>query len=377
MKRISCAPRSNAREVVERDGLLWHETIDPATQQKIQYWDETAYYSFTLREIDAIEAATNELHAMCLRAAQEVIDQRLYGNFGIPTHMVPLIENAWEAEPPSLYGRFDLALAPNGSIKMLEYNADTPTSLLEAAVIQWVWFEETRYGTDQFNSIHDRLSETWKDFSGWIKTPIAFCAADAIEDGFTLSYLQETAIQAGYLAESFPITEMGWDGEEFVSGRSNQRLGAIFKLYPWEWLAHEQFAAHLPVSKAIWIEPVWKMLLSNKAILPVLWRLYPDHPLLLESTLHTPAGLEGWVRKPKMGREGANVTIFGKAETPGEYGEEGFIYQRDAQVPQFNGQYPIVGSWIIGQTASGIGIRESDTRITDNLSRFVPHVIRD
>lgn len=375
MKRIACKPRANWRELVEQDGLLWHGADGSG------YWDESAYYEFSLREIDAIEAATNELHAMCLRAAQEVIDQRLYGNFGIPTHMIPLIEATWEAEPPSLYGRFDLAVDPRGGIKMLEYNADTPTTLLEAAVIQWAWFEQTKLGSDQFNSIHDRLVETWQYFSDCIPDKrVSFCAVDAPEDGFTLAYLQETAAQAGYETESFPIAEMGWDGREFVSGASGAPLGAVFKLYPWEWLAHEEFAAHLGTSKVTWIEPVWKMLLSNKAILAVLWRLYPNHPFLLEATLQTPYPLAGWVRKPKMSREGANVTLFGihggRISTEGDYGEEGFVYQRDAGLASFDGRYPVVGSWIVGQVAAGIGIRESSGPVTDNLSRFVPHAIR-
>jgi len=247
---------------------------------------------------------------------------------------------------------------------------------LEAAVIQWSWFEQTKKGSDQFNSIHDRLIEAWKYFSDWIPgQKIAFTSVDSAEDGFTLAYLQETANQAGYQTESFPISQMGWDGEEFVSGNSEERMAVAFKLYPWEWLMREKFAPNLASSKVVWIEPAWKMLLSNKAILPLLWTLYPNHPYLLEATMDAPSELNGWVKKPILGREGNNVTAFGVGATSGDYGQDGFVYQRNANIQCLDGNYPVVGSWIIGQQASGIGMRESHSPITDNLSRFVPHVI--
>ncbi|MEP7353045.1 MAG: glutathionylspermidine synthase family protein [Acidobacteriota bacterium] len=371
MRRMTCEPRANWLKTVQDQGLMWATLDDDETSK---YWDESAYYVITAEEQALLEKATTELHQMCLKAAQVVIDKKLYAEFGIPEHMVPMIDASWEAEPPSLYGRFDLVLK-NGAVKMLEYNADTPTSLLEAAVIQWAWFEDTRYGSDQFNSIHDRLIDTWKYFSDWIKGPVAFTSADAIEDGFTTEYLRVTAEKAGYQTDIFPIAEMGWDGTEFVSGNSSARIGTIFKLYPWEWLAHEEFGQYLPKSKATWIEPAWKMLLSNKGILSVLWDLYPGHPYLLETRLKEPPVLDGWVRKPKLGREGANVHVYGEAETDGDYGEEGFVYQRNANIVPFDGNYPVIGSWIVGQEAAGIGFRESGNTIIANTSRFVPHVM--
>jgi glutathionylspermidine synthase len=364
-------PRAGWLKTVQDQGLMWATVADGDTGK---YWDESVYYEITAAEQELLEKATNELHQMCLQAAQRVIDRKMYADFGIPLHMIPLIEATWEKEPPSLYGRFDLALR-DGEVKLLEYNADTPTSLLETAVIQWSWFEDTRLGSDQFNSIHERLVDTWKYFSDWIDGTIAFTSADWIEDGFTTEYIRATAEEAGYKTEIFPIAEMGWDGSEFVSGNSEERLKTIFKLYPWEWLANERFGEYLPASAATWIEPAWKMLLSNKALLPVLWDLFPNHPYLLESTLKEPTSLYGWVKKPKMSREGANVQIFGETSTGGDYGEEGFVYQKNARIPVFDGKYPVIGSWIIGQEASGIGIRESDTPITGNTSRFVPHVM--
>src|SRR6266850_5439392 len=171
MRRVAAEPRSNWQQRVEEQGLTWAAGAQP-------YWNESAFYEFTAKEINVLETATNELEKMTLQAAQHIIDQKLYSRMGIPDVAVPLIESSWEAEPPSLYGRFDLAYDGANPPKLLEYNADTPTSLLEAAVIQWYWFKEvqknpsafnrnlpSRTTLDQFNSIHERLIEAWKAYA--------------------------------------------------------------------------------------------------------------------------------------------------------------------------------------------------------------------
>lgn len=300
---------------------------------------------------------------------------------GIPESAVPLIESSWEAEPPSLYGRFDFAYDGINPPKLLEYNADTPTSLLEASVVQWYWLQDTFPKRDQFNSLHERLIALWKELTPYLPgRRIDFCSMDDVEDGMTVTYLQDTAVQAGLTASVFPIDEIGWDGGMFV-GPDNRPLGAVFKLYPWEWMVREEFGKHLGTAQSMWIEPPWKMLLSNKGILPVLWDIFPGHPSLLEASFDGPGPMTSWVKKPLLGREGANITLHqpgNDAETGGDYGAEGFIFQALAPLKSFDGVYPSIGSWVIGHeegnVAGGMGIRESRTPITTNLSQFVPHL---
>ena len=133
------------------------------------------------------------------------------------------------------------------------------------------------------------------------------------------------------------------------------------------------------VNNTKWIEPAWKSILSNKGILPILWELFPHHKNLLPAYFDGPNGLFNYVEKPIYSREGANITIFRngmQAEaSEGEYGDEGFIYQELFELPNYEGNYPIIGSWVIGGESAGMGIRENNLEITDNLSRFVPHFI--
>lgn len=376
MRRVPARPRDGWERKVEAAGLSWHSPEGSA------YWNESAFYEFSAREVEALQQATNDLAEMALAAAQHVIDEKLYSRLGIPDAAVPLIQHSWDAEPPSVYGRFDFAYNGDGPPKLLEYNADTPTSLLEAAVVQWFWLEETHPGEDQFNSIHDRLIAQWRELIPYLPgRHVDFCSADDAEDRMTATYLLDTARQAGLSTASFLIDEIGWDGVRFLApGR--RTLGAVFKLYPWEWMVREEFGAYLNSPGVIWIEPSWKMLLSNKGLLPVLWKLYPNHPNLLEAGWEPLAQTSSWVKKPLLGREGANVTMHhpgGELATEGDYGEEGFVYQALARLRSFDGKYPVIGSWVIGHqngdAAAGIGIRESGIPITTNLSQFVPHLI--
>jgi glutathionylspermidine synthase len=374
MRRIAVTPRPGWQAKVEEAGLTWHTGEQP-------YWNESAFYEFTAKEVDVLEAATNELEKMTLQAAQHVIDNKLYARLAIPEIAVPLIESSWEAEPPALYGRFDFAFDGVNPPKLLEYNADTPTSLLEAAVVQWYWLQDCFPKRDQFNSLHERLIALWKELAQYLPgRRIDFCSMDDAEDGMTVTYLQDTAQQAGLEASIFPIDEIGWDGNTFL-GPDDRPLGAVFKLYPWEWMVREQFGKHIGAAETMWIEPPWKMLLSNKGILPVLWQLFPRHPCLLEASFDGPGLMMAWAKKPILGREGANILLHQPGqdvETAGEYGEEGFIFQQMASLKSFDGMYPVVGSWLIGHeegnAAGGMGLRESDTPITTNTSMFVPHL---
>jgi glutathionylspermidine synthase len=374
MRRLTVAPRPNWEQRVSEAGLTWH------TGESL-YWNESAYYEFTAKEVDVLEAATNELEAMTLAAAQHIIDNRLYNRLAIPDSAIPLIESSWEAEPPSLYGRFDFAFDGVNPPKLLEYNADTPTSLVEAAVVQWYWLQDLFPKHDQFNSLHERLVALWKELAEYLPGKrIDLCSMDDAEDGMTVTYLQDTAQQAGLEAAIFPIDEIGWNGRQFVGPNENP-LRAVFKLYPWEWMVREEFGKHLGSTDTVWIEPPWKMLLSNKGILPILWELYPRHPYLLEASFDGPGLMMSWVKKPLLGREGANITLHqpgSDIETEGDYGEEGYVFQQLAALKQFDGKYPVIGSWLIGHeegnVAGGMGIREAETPITGNTSQFVPHL---
>ncbi len=379
MKRITIQPRDNWQNKVEASGLLYHHNPEGT------YWNESAYYLFNAEQIDVLDDAANDLHQLAMKAVQHVIDNGRFAELGISEEAIPLIKKSWTKKEPTLYGRFDFAYDGVNPPKMLEYNADTPTALLEASVIQWFWLQDL-FGSasDQFNSIHEKLLETWPKISRpWEEGSQLYltCVADSMEDLVTTTYLMDTAIDAGIKAEMIFISDIGLGIEPFArfTTLDDITIENIFKLYPWEWLLADKYGEYLvqTFDRMNWIEPVWKLILSSKGILPVLWELNPGHPNLVEAYFDGPRGMKEFVRKPLLSREGANITVYREGKegfhTTGAYGEEGYIYQALAPIPCLDGNYPILGCWVIGGHSAGMGIRESQTVVTNNLSPFVPH----
>jgi glutathionylspermidine synthase len=380
MRRETQKPRANWRDRCEEVGFHFH-SVGGA------YWDESACYVFDAAQIDRLEAVSAELHRLCLQAAREAVNTRRFGEFAIPAPFHDLVAASWRSAEPSLYGRFDFSWDGEGEPKLLEYNADTPTALLEASVVQWHWLEDgkaARAGSsplprdaDQFNSLHEKLVARWQRLREEMgeQTLTLACLGDNEEDLGNTEYLRDCALQAGWDARQLFIEDLGWDGERFVD-LENRPVGALFKLYPWEWMVREAFGVHLLGRPARIIEPAWKMLLSNKALLVLLWEMNYGHPNLLPAYFSPERFGAEYVRKPLLSREGSNVTIRTRGvvrRQPGGYGQEGFVYQGVAPLPSFDGRYPVIGSWIVGEEPAGIGIREDESPITKNSSRFVPH----
>ncbi len=369
---------TNWQNRVESVGYGYH------SDNGIPYWVDDYYFSISPLFADEIYNATTELWQMCLAAVEHVIENKKYHLFHIPNYVHHHIERSWNNETPSIYGRFDFAYDEiKKQLKLLEFNADTPTSLFECGVVQWHW-KQNYFGDskDQFNSVHEQLIQTWKEIKPYLKgeTLHFTCVRESLEDLTNVEYLRDCAMQAGIQTQLLYIDEIGWNGSNFVD-LNDQPITDIFKLYPWEWMINEEYGHHITndILESQWIEPSWKMILSNKAILAILWELYPNHPLLLETYFNDSKGMSNFVKKPLLSREGANISVVSNnriiESTQGDYGHEGFIYQELASLIKNNSGYSIIGSWIIGQESCGISFRESDSLITNDRSRFIPHII--
>jgi len=384
MRRIACPERDDWRTIAEACGFDFH-TIDGE-----RYWDQRAYYAFSLDEIERqIEAPTGEIDAMCLELVARAIDDEKYlRRLKIPEAFWPLLSESWHRDDASLYGRLDLSFDGRGPAKLLEYNADTPTSIFEAAVFQWTWLEQaierriTSPRADQFNSIHERLIDAWEKLARGRHLHLTGTTENS-EDAGTLAYLEDTARQAGLDTTMIDIEDIGWRDDGGFVDLDNRDVVLAFKLYPWEWMFHDEFGGRLTEAPTRWIEPPWKAVLSNKGILPLLWEMFPGHPNLLPAFFEDDPNAaqlgSSYVRKPLYSREGANVALVSAGATlvqqEGPYGVEGFVRQALAPLPNFSDQYPVLGSWLVDHMPCGLSIREDENPITGNTSRFLPHAI--
>ena len=376
MRRLVSTPRKDWEKTVESQGLTFH-SVDGQ-----RYWDESAYYQLNEEDAGVIEDAVNALWPMCQEAVARLIDKGELNRVGIPGKYHAVVAESWRKREPTLYGRFDFAYDGGGPAKMLEFNADTPTSLVESAVAQWYWFKDVLPNLDQFNTLHEEIVKRWGQIASTRSGPIHFsCMYEMDEDWMTINYLRDCAQQAG--TESNPVVtipiaveDIGWNARRGIFVDEQEKaITTIFKLYPWEWMMDEEFGANVAAAPTTWIEPAWKSVLSSKGILPVLWEMFPNHPNLLEASLTALAC--DHVVKPMRSREGCNIKVVRSGqtamETDGPYDGE-LVYQRFAPLRSFDGKTPTVGGWLVGDKMCGVGIREDASVITRNTSSFVPHV---
>lgn len=390
MKRVNITERANWRAYAEEVGFKFH-TFDGEP-----YWDETAYYQFSLQQIENdLEAPTEELHQMVMDMVGDITrSEEMLTLLNIPRDFWSYVWNSWNKGQPHLYGRMDLVYNGTGPAKLLELNYDTPTSLFETGFFQWVWLEDQINAgvlpaqADQFNSLQDKLEQAFRELN--LTQPFYFASVrESIEDKGTVDYLMDIATQAGVDARYIAIEDLGELHGQLVD-MDNQPIKGLFKLYPWEFMVQEEFAKVVVSSQTQIIEPGWKMLLSNKGILPLLWQRYPNHPNLLPAFFETPKSEPmgaGWVRKPLFSREGANVDLITdtgeKISAQGPYDDGRYIRQAFHALPKFRDEhrhadtYTMLGSWVVGDSAAGICIREDATLITKDSSRFLPHIILD
>lgn len=381
-------------EYLESIGFSWHTNSDNTSYVADEVVEVTG------AECEAYYEAANELYAMFVEAAQYVIDNDLFHELGIPFNLVDLIKDSWENEVHwHLYGRFDLAGGLDGKpIKLIEFNADTPTALFETAIIQWAILKQNGMDENsQFNDLYDALVENFrrlvtlsddtsefeKYYQGW---KILFSSiAGNLEDEATTRLLEYAAKDAGFKTNFAYVDDVVFNDEEGISFEE-EIYEFWFKLIPWESIAIDESDLALILKniiknqKAIILNPAYTLLFQSKGILKILWDLYPNHPLLLESSFEPIIGKK-MVKKPFLAREGANVTIFdenGKvvAKEDGEYENQKFIYQEFYEFNKDSDANSYQAGVFFAFEGCALGYRKGG-EILGNFAKFVGHYIKD
>ena len=283
MKKITLPERPHWRDHAKEVGFTF------ADMHGEPYWDETSAYAFTLEQIETdLEDPSTALHGMCREAVAEIIgSDSLMEKLAIPEAHRDLVAESWKRDDPEIYGRFDFAYDGQTPAKLLEYNADTPTSLYESAAFQWQWLEDQLNaevlpaGTDQFNGIHEalvaRFAEVFEKDSDLHFTAVA----GNPEDYGTVEAMGWAAREAGLGAHYCDLDKIALSKDGQFLDDEDRRIAVLFKLYPWEDLLRDDYANHIDGSGCLFLEPAWKAVLSNKGLLPVLWQMFEGHPNLL------------------------------------------------------------------------------------------------
>lgn len=379
------------KDYLESIGFSWHTDEDGSD------YIDNKLVCVKENEANAYYEAVNELYDMFIAAAQEVIDKNRFDELGIPFNLIDAIKMSWENEVHwHLYGRFDLAGGLDGkAIKLIEFNADTPTALFESAILQWAILKQNkRDESSQFNSIYECLMDNFKRlvtldenvenfdevYEGW---KILFSSiAGNKEEEMTTKLLEHIAKEAGFVTNFSYVDEVEFSEEGIFKNGENYEYW--FKLIPWEDIAIEEGELAMLLTqmmrnqKAIILNPAYTLLFQSKGILKILWELYPNHPLLLE-TKDKPLEGKSYVKKPVFGREGANISVVkeGKIlhENIGPYANNAFIYQEYTELNSYENEYYQAGVFFAYE-GCGLGFRKGGL-ILDNSSKFVGHIIKE
>ena len=242
----------------------------------------------------------------------------------------------------------------------------TPTrrpASTRAATFQWIWLEDLIAAgalpaeADQFNSLYEKLRDRFATifptggFVHFASDP------DAVEDRQTVRYLEDIAAQAGIEPKFVPIDDIGLDADGRFVDQDNFIIQAAFKLYPWEDMLREDYAPKLADAGVRWLEPAWKAVLSNKGMLPLLWERHAGHPNLLPAYLRGRSAprqrsAPAYVRKPLFSREGANIELVARRRRRSRCWTRAMARRatsaRPAPAARFDGHYPVIGAWIVG-----------------------------
>jgi glutathionylspermidine synthase len=386
MKRIPVAERSDLARAAAEHGLEFD------AGQGVAGWDESAYYQFNARQIEEdLAGPAEEIEQLCFEVvARAVNDETVLQRLGIAEPFWDYIAQSWRNQEKNFYGRMDLSYGGEGPAKLLEYNADTPTALYESAVFQWEWLEQATeeglipQGCDQFNNLHESLVGGFPHL-GIDGLAHFSCNQDIEDDKGTLDYLEECAREAGLETQFLAMEDVGIDDQGRFTDLDDRVITTLIKLYPWEWIMDEAFGRNLPASGVHFIEPPWKAILSNKGLLPLLWGMFEGHPNLLPAYFEDDPGAAAvgasYVRKPLLSRQGANIEIIRDGETlvrsDGPYGEDAHIVQAFHPLPEYGGNYPLVGCWLVASKAVALCIREDRTLVTSTEACIIPHIILD
>ena len=377
---------------LESLGFVWHTDSD-----------ESSYISNELvvlseAEAEAYYKATNELYDMYIEAAEYVVENNLFHEIGIPFNLVDIIKESWENDVHwHLYGRFDLAGGIDGKpIKLLEFNADTPTALFETAIVQWAMLKQNNMEeSSQFNATYEALLENFKRlvtleedvstfeerYEGW-KFLFTSIRGNAEEEN-TVRLLQHIATEAGFETEFAYMDDVEFDNEGIYYQEESYELW--FKLIPWEEIALEESDLAMLLTniiknqKAIIFNPAYALLFQSKGLLKILWDLYPNHPLLLESSFEPLKG-QRQVKKPIFGREGENVSILDENASElhavdGNYANHKMLYQSYTELATDTQGNSYQAGVFYAYEACGLGFRKGG-KILDNMSKFVGHVVK-
>jgi glutathionylspermidine synthase len=379
-------------DALEELGFTWHTDTDGSK------YVSDALVKVTHTEAEDYYEAANTIYDMYVEAAEHVIENDLFFDLGIPFNLVDTIKKSWENDVHwHIYGRFDLAGGIDGqAIKLIEFNADTPTGLFETAILQWALLKHNNLNEEsQFNNVYEGISDNFKRLitlfddvelfeERYDNYKILFSSIEGHdEEEATTKLLQQIAHDAGFVT-GFEFLQNTQFNEDGIFDTDNVDYEYWFKLYPWEDIGIDEpeLATMLNTlmqnQKAIILNPAYTLIFQSKGLMKIMCDLFPDSPYLLKTSFEPIDG--NYVEKRMFGREGANtkIVVDGKtiASEEGPYGNYKPIYQEYVDFVKDSEGNKYQAGVFFAYEACGLSYRRGG-EILDNMSKFVGHLLEN
>jgi glutathionylspermidine synthase len=385
MQRNPIDPRPTAAARIQNLGYGFH------SMGSTPGWDEKAYMAISHAEQSRLKLTAETVQRLCMSAMQKVISDKLFPILGISVDLGKIITQSWNREDAGICSRINF-VDDGMDLKMISYDADNPSRLFETAVMQEDWIKDVFPQAEQWNSLHQQLITQWQRLAvgryNLNQTPLYLAVSTPdLPEELAVNFMGWTAQEAGWAAQFIPLQRVGWNGSFFTNDWDEGAISWVYKRYPW-WriMGHadhppEEFSGFMMKSGSIWMEPLWKIVMESKCFMALLWEMYPGHPNLLPTYMDNRFSGQSYVKKPAFGHNGQNIEIR-QQQVPaisqgGDCGDGDFVYQGFAQPIAQSGYYPYFGVWMVNDTACALSVCESDTLITNNGARFVPHILRE
>ena len=390
MKRLRRKARPNWVERVSALGITDPVyTAERGTEER--EWNEDAVYVFTPDEIETLRSASVRMREMVLAAVDTAIaNPPLLERMGFPEQTQALLAWSWNEGHRNLIGRYDWSFDGTAAPKLLEINGETCFGMLATARLQADFLNDQYPGLQQWNSLEDDLVGAFGRLRELRRKDVVFTCDDedpscVYETRFVYDCLQAAKRRGRYV----PLVDIAFneDSRYFVDG-DDQPIDALFLYQHWSLSIESELAEYFFSDERVatlMLEPVWRLLVSNKAFLAWLWEMNEGDELLLPTYVdHDPTadGLgDSYARKPQFGADGANVTLMRDGHTlaenldPNVDSSDGYIYQALCPLPEFDGGFhPVCCTWEVADRLSALCVYEGGL-ITDYFAPIVPHVI--
>ncbi|MCZ8520177.1 MULTISPECIES: glutathionylspermidine synthase family protein [Paenibacillus] len=369
-----------------------------------------------LAEMRAAAGKLGRIYAKTVSIVQQG-EPELWRELGLPEAAFGAIRLRFDESIATLIGRFDFAHTPGG-LKMLEFNSDTPTGIVEAfhvngRICEACGAQDPNEGcAAQLPDAFGRMLDLYRE-AGYPQESIVFSALDWHEEdaGTTKYLLAHSGLQG---ARFVPLGDLRVQGDrlwaESPGGEAPAErvpVDVLYRLHALEKLAEDRDTDGYPTGEHVLrliaegklavVNPPSGFAAQTKALQALIWNLYEAGEFYTQEERETIsrymlptylepifAGDESYVVKPILGREGSGVTIYEKgaaAEASGEeeYAHQPMVYQQYAELPRvevetLSGPYRgslLWGCFLIDGQGSAVVARVGG-RITGNLSYYLP-----